>query len=48
MKLVDLPNDILYIIINKIDINKLYEIELVNKYLLVIINNTFLHTTTLL
>lgn len=41
MKLVDLPNDILYIIINKIDINKLYEIELVNKYLLVIINNTF-------
>ena len=41
MILLDLPNDILYIIINKIDINKLYIIELVNKSLLNIINNTF-------
>ena len=41
MFLLDLPNDILHIIINKIDINKLYIIELVNKSLLNIINNTF-------
>jgi len=41
MILLDLPNDILYNIINKIDINKLYIIEQVNKSLLNIINNTF-------
>lgn len=41
MNILNLPNDILQIIINKVDINKLYIIELVNKSFLNIINNTF-------
>ena len=41
MNILNLPNDILQIILNKVDINKLYIIELVNKSFLNIINNTF-------